>query len=187
MSGYEAGRDGFWLHRYFMAHSVANRVLDSASLEVNRHHRRAKTDRLDVRTLLTMLWRPRAGERKVWSVVRGPSVEEEDRRQLHRALTTAKQDRTRIIKRIKGLFAGHGGQLVLQGHGEAQLDQGHQWDGSPLPAALLRRRKRAWQQGGAAHTHPDAGGRAAGPLTPPGGPGARPGAPAVHPTRHGHQ
>ena len=58
----------------------------------------------------------------MWNVVRVPSVEEEDRRQLHRALTTAQQDRTRIIKRIKGLLAGHGGQLVLQGHVEAQLD-----------------------------------------------------------------
>src|SRR5262245_43228990 len=92
------------------------------------------------------LWRclcASAGEKKVWSVVRVPSVDEEDRRQLHRELTTAKQDRTRVINRIKGLLAGHGVQLVLQGNVEAQLDQVHQWDGSPLPAALLRRLKRA--------------------------------------------
>ena len=54
-------------------------------------------------SILTMLLRHRAGERKVWSVVRVPSVEEEDRWQLHRELTTAKQDRTRVINRIKGL------------------------------------------------------------------------------------
>src|SRR6266478_4710570 len=90
-------------------------------------------DRLDVQKLLTMLLRHMAGERKVWSVVRVPSVEEEDRRQLHRGLTTAKQDRTRIINRIKGLLAGHGVQLVLQGDVEAQLDQMRQWDGAPLP------------------------------------------------------
>ena len=47
-----------------------------------------------------MLLCSRAGEPKVWSVVRVPSVEEEDRRQLHRALTMAKQDRTRIINRV---------------------------------------------------------------------------------------
>jgi transposase len=103
VSCYEAGRDGFWLHRSLVAHDIQNHVIDSASIEVNRRQRRAKTDRLDVRKLLTMLLRHMAGERKVWSVVRVPSVEEEDRRQLHRELTTAKQDRTRVINRIKGL------------------------------------------------------------------------------------
>jgi transposase len=103
VSCYEAGRDGFWLHRSLVAHSVQNHVIDSASIEVNRRQRRAKTDRLDVRKLLTMLLRFIAGEQKVWSVVRVPSVEEEDRRQLHRELTTAKQDRTRVINRIQGL------------------------------------------------------------------------------------
>jgi len=103
VSCYEAGRDGFWLHRSLVAHSVQNHVIDSASIEVNRRQRRAKTDRLDVRKLLTMLLRHSAGEKKVWSAVRVPSVEEEDRRQLHRELTTAKQDRTRVINRIQGL------------------------------------------------------------------------------------
>jgi transposase len=103
VSCYEAGRDGFWLHRALVAHGVQNHVIDSARIEVNRRHRRAKTDRLDVRKLLTMLLRHSAGEQKVWSVVRVPSVDEEDRRQLHRELTTAKQDRTRVINRIKGL------------------------------------------------------------------------------------
>jgi transposase len=103
VSCYEAGRDGFWLHRYLVAHGVENHVIDSASIEVNRRQRRAKTDRLDVRKLLTMLLRHMAGERKVWSVVRVPSVDEEDRRQLHREMQTAKQDRTRVINRIKGL------------------------------------------------------------------------------------
>jgi transposase len=153
VSCYEAGRDGFWLHRYLVAHNVQNHVIDSASIEVNRRQRRAKTDRLDVRKLLTMLLRHMAGERKVWSVVRVPSIEEEDRRQLHREMTTAKQDRTRVINRIQGLFAGHGVQLALQGDVEAQLEQVHQWDGSPLPPALLSRLKRAWQQVGLLTTH----------------------------------
>jgi transposase len=146
VSCYEAGRDGFWLHRSLVAHGVTNHVIDSASIEVNRRQRRVKTDRLDVHKLLAMLLRHMAGERKVWSVVRVPSVEEEDRRQLHRELTTAKCDRTRLSNRIKGLLAGHGVQLALQGDVDAQLDQVHQWDGSPLPPALLSRLKRAWQQ-----------------------------------------
>ena len=146
VSCYEAGRDGFWLHRCLVAHGVQNSVIDSASIEVNRRQRRAKTDRLDVRKLLTMLLRHLAGEPKVWSVVRVPSVEEEDRRQLHREMLTAKQDRTRVINRIKGLLAGHGVQLALQGDVDGQLDQAQQWDGSPLPSSLRARLKRAWQQ-----------------------------------------
>src|SRR5262249_10680777 len=153
VSCYEAGRDGFWLHRSLVAHDVENLVIDSASIEVNRRQRRAKTDRLDVHKLLTMLLRHTAGEKKVWSVVRVPSVAEEDRRQLHRDLTTAKCDRTRVINRITGLLAGYGVQLVLQGAVEAQLEQARPWDGSPLPPALLIRLKRAWQQVGLLTAH----------------------------------
>jgi transposase len=71
ISCYDAGRDGFWLHRWLGTQGVANFVVDSASIEVNRRRHRAKTDRLDVQKLLTMLLRHVAGERKVWSLVRG--------------------------------------------------------------------------------------------------------------------
>src|SRR3972149_2817842 len=47
VSCYEAGRDGFWLHRFLEAHGVRSLVVDAASIEVNRRQRRAKTDRLD--------------------------------------------------------------------------------------------------------------------------------------------
>ena len=63
LSCYEAGRDGFWLHRWLVTQGVDNCVVDAASIEVNRRHRRAKTDRLDVQKLLMMLLRPAAGER----------------------------------------------------------------------------------------------------------------------------
>ena len=71
VSCYEAGRDGFWLHRYLVV-GMASRshVIDSASIEVNRRQRRAKTDRLDVRKLLTMLLR-----RREEGVERGPRAE----------------------------------------------------------------------------------------------------------------
>ena len=46
-SCYEAGRDGFWLHRWLIEHGIDNIVVDSASIEVNRRARRVKTDRLD--------------------------------------------------------------------------------------------------------------------------------------------
>jgi len=146
VSCYEAGRDGFWLHRFLVSQGVENIVVDSASIEVNRRYRRAKTDRLEVQKLLTLLLRHAAGAKKVWSVVRVPSVAEEDRRQLHRELLTTKRDRTRVINRIKGLLAGCGIRLGLQGEVETQLEEVRQWDGAPLPAALRARLKREWQK-----------------------------------------
>jgi transposase len=87
-----------------------------------------------------------AGERKVWSVVRVPSIGAEDGRQLHRELLTAKGDRTRVINRIKGLLAGYGVRLVLHGDVATQLEQVRQWDGSALPPALRARLQREWQK-----------------------------------------
>src|SRR5919109_4777682 len=146
VSCYEAGRDGFWLHRFFVSQGIENVVVDSASIEVNRRYRRAKTDRLDVHKLLTMLLRHAAGEKKVWRVVRVPSVVDEDRRQLHRELLTTKRDWTRVLNRIKGLLAGYGIRMALPGDVETQLEEVRQWDGSPLPAALRARLKREWQK-----------------------------------------
>src|SRR5213596_3561233 len=94
LSCYEAGRDGFWLHRALTAQGVTNLVVDSSSIEVNRRRRRAKSDRLDVRKLLSMLMRYAQGERQVWRVVKVPSVEAEDHRHLHRDLETLKQEPT---------------------------------------------------------------------------------------------
>lgn len=82
-SCYEPGRDGFWLAKYLAQAGIENLVVDSASIEVNRRRRRAKTDRLDVGKLVTMLVRHHEGDRKVWHVARVSSVEAEDGRQLH--------------------------------------------------------------------------------------------------------
>src|SRR5579872_2671155 len=76
---YEAGRDGFWLHRWPDAQGLHNLVVDSASIETKRRRRRAKNDRLDAAKLVSMLLRYHGGEQKVWSVVQVPSVEDEDR------------------------------------------------------------------------------------------------------------
>jgi transposase len=128
-----------------VAQGVENFVVDSASIEVNRRRRRAKTDRLDVYTLLTMLLRHVAGERKVWSVVRVPSVEEADRRQRPRALATTKQERTRVINRIKGLLASHGLVMPPNGDFPQQLASLRLWDGSPLPPGLRHRLGQEWE------------------------------------------
>lgn len=144
-SCYEAGRDGFWLHRYLVSRGIENGVVDSSSIEVNRRMRRAKSDGLDARKLLTMLLRYHAGERKVWSVVRVPTVEEEDQRQLHRELRTLKKERTRTTNRIKGLLANQGIRLVSSEDMSRRLGRLRLWDGSPLPAGLVARLKREWE------------------------------------------
>jgi transposase len=84
VSCYEAGREGFWLHRFLQAQGLTNHVVDSSSIEVNRRKRRAKSDALDVRKLLSMRMRYAQGEREVWRVVNAPTVEAEDGRHLHR-------------------------------------------------------------------------------------------------------
>lgn len=144
-SCYEAGRDGFWLHRYLVAHGVDNQVVDSSSIEVNRRLRRAKSDGLDARKLLGMLVRYHAGERKVWSVVRVPTVEEEDRRQLHRELRTLKKEQTRVTNRIKGLLANQGIRLAKGTDVGQQLEHLRLWDGAPLPPGLQSRLRREWE------------------------------------------
>jgi transposase len=144
-SCYEAGRDGFWLHRYLATVGIDNRVIDSSSIEVNRRQRRAKSDGLDVRKLLAMLVRYHAGESKVWSVVRVPTVEEEDRRQLHRELRTLKKERTRVKNRMQGLLANHGLRLSKGRDLTALLEEMRLWDGSPLPAGLRARLQREWE------------------------------------------
>lgn len=122
LSCYEAGRDGFWLHRYLVTRGVENLVVDAASIEVPRRARRAKTDRMDVGKLLTMLIRYDCGEEKVWSVVHVPTLEAEDKRHLHRELETLKTDRTRHTNRIKGLLAGQGVHLSVRGDFLGRID-----------------------------------------------------------------
>jgi len=143
-SCYEAGRDGFWLHRCLVAVGIENKVVDSASIEVNRRARRAKTDNLDVGKLLSMLMRYHNGEPNVWSVIRVPSVEEEDQRHLHRQLLSLKADRTRHINRLKGLLASQGVLLSVGAHFLEDLKRVRLWDGSPIPSGLMSRLEREY-------------------------------------------
>ncbi len=143
-SCYEAGRDGFWLHRALVARGIDNVVVDASSIEVNRRARRAKSDRLDNEKLNEMLVRYHAGERRVWHVVRVPSEADEDRRHLERERQTLIQDRTRLRNRIQGLLATHGVTLRLGGDGAAALGTARRWDGTPLPAGLVARLQREW-------------------------------------------
>lgn len=146
LSCYEAGRDGFYLHRYLVKQGVTNLVVDSASIEVNRRKRRAKTDHLDVGKLLTMLMRYQQGEKKVWSIVRVPSLEVEDRRQLHRELTVLKSERTHHINRIKGLLASQGITISIRKDFLSRLDTLRLWDGSKLPDGLQTLLEREYER-----------------------------------------
>jgi len=143
-SCYEAGRDGFWLHRWLQAHGIANLVVDSSSIEVNRRARRAKTDRLDVEKLLTQLVRWARGDQKVWSVVRVPSVDAEDARQLTREIETVHTDWTRLRNRLQGLLATQGIRVALNARFVATLATVHTGDGRPVPPALRERLERDW-------------------------------------------
>jgi transposase len=147
-SGYEAGRDGFWLHRFLVAHGVNNLVMDSSSIEVNRRRRKPKTDDLDTAGLADLLVRYWfGGSKKPFRVVRVPSIEQEDRRHLHRDLQCAKRERARITNRMKGLLAGHGLTLELsQPNAGGRLDSLRQWDGKHLPVGLQARLCREWER-----------------------------------------
>jgi transposase len=139
VSCYEAGREGFWLHRFLQAQGITNSVVDSLSIEVNRRQRRAKSDGLDVRKLLSMLMRYEYGERQVWRVVHVPSVEAEDQRHLHRDLETLKQERASTTTRITGLPSSQGIRLTSLTKLPEQLEALRRWDGSPLLPGLRRR------------------------------------------------
>jgi transposase len=104
----EAGYDGFWLHRLLEAQGVRNYVVDPASVQVDRRARRVKTDSIDVGKLLRSLLAYLRGEPKVWSVVRVPTVAEEDDRRLHRERDRLINERVQHVNRIKGLCAVHG-------------------------------------------------------------------------------
>jgi transposase len=114
-------------------------VVDSSSIEVKRRKRRAKSDRLDVQKLLSMLLRHLGGEKKVWSIVQVPSVEAEDRRQLHREMLTLKGERTEHVNRIKGLLASQGLAAAVNDRFLTTLAELRLWDGSVVPADMQQR------------------------------------------------
>jgi transposase len=115
--------------------------VDSASIEVNRRKRRAKTDRIDVRKLLHMLLRYHSGEKLVWSVVNVPSEQAEDGRHLHRELEVLKKERTMHRSRLKSLLIQHG--ITVSNPSSRKflidLESTRRWDGTQLPLDLKAR------------------------------------------------
>lgn len=135
---YEAGYDGFWLHRVLLAAGLEAHVMDPASLQVNRRARRAKTDRIDARALLRALMAYCRGDRGVCSMVRVPTPEEEDARRVNRERERLVKERTQHVNRIRGLLAGQGISDFRPGRRDAarRLAGLVTGDGRPLPPSL---------------------------------------------------
>jgi transposase len=101
---YEAGYDGFWLHRLLTAAGITNLVFDPASIAVEQRSRRAKTDRIDGEHLLRTLMAHLRGEPRVVRIVRVPSVEQEDVRRASRERDRLVKEQTGHTNRIKALL-----------------------------------------------------------------------------------
>jgi transposase len=144
----EAGLDGFWIHRLLEQNGIESHVVDAASIAVNRRHRRAKTDTIDGEALLRTLLAWARGERRVCSMVRPPSPEEEDRRRLTRERGTLLKERTQQTNRIRGLLFGQGitdYDPLRQDH-LSRLEALRTGDGRPLPERLKAEIRRALER-----------------------------------------
>lgn len=145
VSCYEAGRDGFWIHRALQRMGIANRVVDSASIDVNRRQRRAKTDRLDARKLVLKLARVGLGERDAWREVQVPSEAAEAARHVSRERTQLTQERTRVMNQLRSWLTTYGVALPTRrppGWWTHVCD----WAGAALPTTVQARLARAHER-----------------------------------------
>jgi transposase len=135
----EAGLDGFWIHRALEAEGwITSHVVDAASIAVSRKRRRAKTDRIDGETLVRTLMAWIRGEPRVCSMVRVPTIEEEDRRRIGRERKTLVNERTLHTNRINGLLFGVGIRDYVPNRRDRRerLEELRTGDGKPLPIHL---------------------------------------------------
>jgi transposase len=144
ISCYEAGRDGFWIHRALAVRGIANRVVDSSSIEVNRRKRRAKSDRLDAVKLVLLLARVCAGDRGAWSEVRVPSAAAEAARHRSRERTALTAEQTRLKNQIGSWLATAGARVSGRVREQAEWwTTARDWAGEPLAATVQARIARA--------------------------------------------
>ncbi len=137
---FEAGYDGFWLARLLMANDIKCKVIEPASVHVNRRARRAKTDRIDVEMLLRTLIMWSRGDRYICSMVRIPSPQEEDARRSHRERAKLVRDKTRHFNRLKGLLFAQGiRDINIKLFSKTpNIDDLVTGDGRPVPPNLRR-------------------------------------------------
>ena len=150
LCGYEAGYEGFWLSRRLADLRIEAVMLDAASLPVSPRAKRVKTDRVDAARMVRALMALDRDGPGVCSVVRVPSVEEEDRRRLPRERRRLVTQRTRLTNSIKGLLMLHGVFDLDPRSAEfaERLDSARTGYRAPLPPgarAEVRRAKRSWR------------------------------------------
>lgn len=143
-SCYEAGQDGFSVHRQLEQINIKNVVVDSASIEINRRKRRLKTDRIDGEKLSNMLLRYNTGDNKLWRVARIPTELEEDLRRTHRELERLKKEATGHKNRIRMLLKTQGVKIKNAGHKGwmEELKKLKTWNNKPIPEHLFCELKR---------------------------------------------
>src|SRR5271155_1639325 len=164
---FEAGRDGFWLARWLEARGVEAHVIHPSSVAVSREHRRAKTDRLDTELLKRGFLGWLCGERGHCSMVRVPTIAEEDAKRPNRERECLVGERTRIVNRIKATLARLGirnFKPTLRGPAPAKAGGGRTFGHRAHPgghAAAAKCRGRAAARHGAAglRCQPDQGDR----------------------------
>jgi transposase len=139
VSCYEAGYDGFWLHRLLAAAGIVNHVFDPASIAVDQRARRAKTDRIDGELLLRTLMAYHRGEPRVVRVVRVPSAEQEDARRDSRERERLVKEQTAHVNRIKGLvrLLGMAAGNPCRRDWLSFLSRQRDWRGRAVPPGLL--------------------------------------------------
>jgi transposase len=148
VSIYEAGYDGFWLHRRLTAAGIESRVVDAASIPVERRSRRRKTDRLDLELLIRMLLALERGETRICRVVQVPTPTEEDAKREHRERAVLVKEKTAHTNRIGGILMALGIRGVNPHRGDfvQRLDGLVTGTGEPLPVhtkqALAREHER---------------------------------------------
>jgi len=142
VSCYEAGRDGFWIHRALTQRGLENHVVDSASIEVDRRARRAKTDRIDAMKLVRMLIRACAGDPDVWREVHVPTVADEAARHVSRERTVLIDEQTRVINQMRSWLATWGCRLPRR-RAAGWWTTVRDWAQAPLPAPVQARIGRA--------------------------------------------
>ncbi len=147
ISCYEAGRDGFWIHRCLVSMGIESQIVEPASIEVNRRKRRAKTDRIDVQKIVIALMRLKAGDRFACRMIRIPNAEAEDARHLNREMRTIKNERTAHSNRIKSLLVTQGiTEMMIDSTFPGRLERLHTADGRPLGQQLRERLLREFER-----------------------------------------
>ena len=141
---YEAGRDGFWIARYLLAQGIEVHVMHPASIPVDRRHRRAKTDRIDLDMLLRTFLAWLRGEPRVCSMVRIPSEAEEDMRRPGRERERLICERLQLENRMENLLCLHGCLAFKPRLKKAaeRLEQLRSFAGAPLPDKAMAEMRR---------------------------------------------